>query len=149
MNQQTQSCCCHQAAAVPQTTAPSAAKKTARSAGSVLLSFLIAFFPKCPMCLAAYLSMFGSVSMAQAKYMSWLYPVLVCFLGLHLFLIYRKASQRGYGPFFLSAAGAAFILSGRILFPLNNWILMSGMFCILTGSLWNSFSPKKLQTQTS
>ena len=119
-------------------------KKTARPLGSILLSVLIAFFPKCPICLAAYFSMFGSFSVAQARSLGWLFPLLISFLVLHLLLLLKKAPQKGYGPFMLSLAGALLIISGRIFFQFNNVVLISGMSGILVGSLWNSFSAKKL-----
>lgn len=117
-----------------------AVKKSARSVPSMLLSLLVAFFPKCPICWAAYMSMFGSFGLANTPYMGWLFPVLLGFLGLHLLLVLKKAPQKGYGPFLISLAGALFIVCGRSLFPSEQWVLISGMLMILSGSLWNSFS---------
>src|SRR5690606_37188336 len=105
-------CCCHSGKApVPVPPAKSthkplqATRKTVRALPSMLLSILIAFFPKCPVCWAVYMSMFGSLGLAKLPYMRWLLPVLLVFLALHLFLLYRKAAQRGYLPFVASLAG--------------------------------------------
>ena len=106
----------------------------------MLLSILIAFFPKCPVCWAVYMSMFGSLGLAKLPYMSWLLPVLMAFLGFHLFLLYRKAPQRGYLPFSISLTGAALIIGGRFFFPFEHWLLFTGMALIVSGSLLNSLS---------
>jgi hypothetical protein len=118
--------------------------KTTRSIPSVLMSILIAFFPKCPICWAVYMSMFGSLGLARLPYMPWLLPVLLSFLALHLFMLFRKSSQNGYVPFALSLAGAVLILSGRFFFPLEKWLMVTGVVMIISGSLLNSFSNTRL-----
>jgi len=114
---------------------------TTHSLPSVFLSTVIAFFPKCPFCLAGYLSMFGSAGLALTPYVRWLYPILVAVLALHLLVLFQKAHQRGYGPFIISMVGAAIILGSRALFPVNQVIMIPGITLILSGSLWNTFSP--------
>lgn len=123
----------------------SGAKKTVRAIPSVLLSVLIAFFPKCPVCWAVYMSMFGSLGLAQLPYMGWLLPVLMGFLGLHLFMMYKKVPKNGYLPFLLSLTGASIMLFARIFFPLEKWLLLTAMSFIISGSLLNSFSNVRLQ----
>jgi mercuric ion transport protein len=114
-------------------------KKTARSIPSVLMSVLIAFFPKCPLCWAVYMSMFSSIGLAQIPYMSWLLPVLLGFLALHLFLLFKKTSKKGYLPFFISLLGCTLLVLGRCFFPDEKWISFMGLFCIISGSLLNNF----------
>ena len=115
-------------------------KKTGRMLPSVLMSILIAFFPKCPFCWAIYMSMFGSIGLARLPYMPWLFPVLMAFLAFHLFMLWRKVPQKGYLPFLISLAGAMVILSGKVFFPLAQWLSVSGMILIISGSLLNNFS---------
>jgi hypothetical protein len=119
-------------------------KKTARAVPSMLLSLLIAFFPKCPFCWAAYMSMFGSLGLAQLPYLKWLLPVLMALLAVHLFLLYKKIPQKGYLPFVLSLAGAIIIIGGRTYFPAEKWLLITGMSLVISGSLLNSFSFARL-----
>ncbi|WAC02252.1 hypothetical protein N7U66_00250 [Lacinutrix neustonica] len=107
---------------------------------SVGLSLLIGLFPKCPVCWAAYLSIFGSYSLSKLPFMPWLMPVFVGFLGIHLYLVYRNIKNRGIGPFATSVLGAGIILAGKMLFEGNTAFMITGMVCILAGSLWNSFS---------
>jgi mercuric ion transport protein len=115
-------------------------KKTTKSFPSIFMSILIAFFPKCPFCWAIYMSMFGSLGLARLPYMPWLLPVLFVFLAVHLFMLFRKAPQKGYMPFALSLGGALVILTGRTFFPFQEWLLISGMILIISGSLLNNFS---------
>lgn len=118
----------------------SGVKKTGRMLPSVLMSILIAFFPKCPFCWAIYMSMFGSIGLARLPYMPWLFPVLMAFLAFHLLMLWRKTPQKGYLPFLISLAGAAVILSGKVFFPLAQWLSVAGMVLIISGSLFNNFS---------
>lgn len=115
-------------------------KKTGRMLPSVFMSILIAFFPKCPFCWAIYMSMFGSIGLARLPYMPWLFPVLMAFLAFHLFMLWRKVPQKGYLPFLISLAGAMVILSGKVFFPLAQWLSVTGMILIISGSLLNNFS---------
>ncbi|MCF0074351.1 hypothetical protein LZD49_27960 [Dyadobacter sp. CY261] len=135
-----QSCCClnvkHDE---PVQSTAEKVTTTARAVPSILMSVLIAFFPKCPFCWAVYMSMFGSVGLAKLPYMSWLLPVLMAMLAFHLFMLWRKAALHGYVPFMLSLFGSLMIVIGRIYFPLQEWILISGIVCVVSGSLLNSF----------
>jgi mercuric ion transport protein len=142
-NNESNHCCC-QSNVSPKKPIPEAlARKTVKSAGSVGLSILIAFFPKCPLCLAAYLSMFGSIGLARSPIMAWLFPLLISILAIHLFFLFKKTTQKGYGPFVLSLLGAFCILVGRSFLPQHPFILWAGMALIFSGSLWNSFAFKK------
>ncbi len=133
-------CCCNKPTPDIPGPAASPVKKTTRTLSSVCLSVLIAFFPKCPMCWAAYMSLFGSIGIAQLPYMGWLLPVLIGFLLIHLFMLYKKAAGNSYVPFFLSLAGAVTMLLARMVFPHEKWMLITAVSLIITGSLLNSFS---------
>ncbi|NVJ22383.1 hypothetical protein HUW62_14260 [Myxococcus sp. AM011] len=113
---------------------------TARSVLTVLLSVLVAFFPKCAMCWAAYFSMFGSVWLARTPYVEWLFPALLALSGVHLLLLWRKAPRRGYGPFVLSLLGLAVIVGARGQLEPVRWLLFLGMALMVLGSLLNGFS---------
>jgi hypothetical protein len=105
----------------------------------VVLSVLLAFFPKCALCWAAYMSMFGCVVVARAPYVSWLFPVLVGLAGVHLALLLRKSRNKGYGPFLSSLAGVALLLTGRTFFPEERWVLFLGLLLLAASSLAASF----------
>lgn len=120
----------------------------ARSLFSFLLSLLIAFFPKCPVCWAVYMSMFGGLGLSQLPYLKWLLPVLLLLFALNLFLLYRKGKKTGYGPFILNLLGAVIILAGRTFFIADKELLYTGMLMVLSGSLWSGFSGIKFKIAT-
>jgi len=141
---ETKSCCCTHA--MQDTGAKknlNHAGKTVRTLPSMLLSVVIAFFPKCPVCVAAYMSMFGTFSLANSPWVGWVFPVLLSFLVLHLVLLLKKSKKNGLFPFSLSLAGALIILCGRTVFDQNQAVLITGMLFILAGSLSNSFSTRR------
>ena len=121
---------------------------TAKALFSLLLSLLIAFFPKCPVCWAVYMSMFGGLGLAQLPYLKWLLPVLLLLFAFNLFFLYLKARKTGYGPFLLTLAGALIILVGRNFFIADKEILYAGMLMVLIGSLWSGFSGIRFKVAT-
>lgn len=110
-----------------------------KSLSSVTLSVLIAFFPKCPLCWASFMSLFGFLGLTQLPYMPWLLSILLLLLGIYLIILYRKSPKNGYIPFHLSLAGAILLLIGKLFFPLEKWIALLGMIFIISSSLWLSF----------
>lgn len=125
---------------------PSVTRKAVRPIPSILLSILIAFFPKCPMCWAVYMSMLGSFGLAKIPFMGWLLPVFLLFLAIHLWMLLKRASEKGYGPFIFSLVGFTVLLFGRTICLNLEWLSILGMLLIVIGSFWNSFSPNHLQT---
>ena len=122
-----------------------ALKKSAKTIPSIVLSFLVAFFPKCPVCWAVYMSMLGSFGIAEIPYMKWLLPVFMVFLGFHLWMLLKKVPSKGYGPFLVSLLGFGIIIPSKILFNAPDWLSIIGMSFIVIGSLWNSFTLPKNQ----
>ena len=143
---ETKSCCCSAREQKQIEEKPiSKTRKTLKAIPSMLLSVFIAFFPKCPVCWAVYMSMFGSLGLVRLPYMGWLLPVLLFFLAIHLYMIYKKSSATSYLPFLLSLTGAAIILIARFSFNNEKWIMISGMICIISGSLLSQFPAIRLQ----
>ena len=120
-------------------TAFSNATKATKTLPSTLVSLFIAFFPKCPVCWAAYMSMFGCVGLSKMPYMKWLFPFLLVLLGLHLFMLYRSAKRKGYWPFLISVFGSSVVIISRTLFPMAEPLLLLGVIAVATGSLLNGF----------
>jgi hypothetical protein len=118
--------------------------KTTRPVPAIVTSILIALFPKCPLCWAVYMSMFGSFGLTRLPYMPWILPVLFLFLGIHLYVVVKKIPQKGYLPFAFSFAGAAVILSARIFFPYQPYLPGLAMLLIGAGSLLHSFTGRYL-----
>jgi hypothetical protein len=144
------SCCCDiEKESLATEKSMSKTRKTLKAIPSMLLSVLIVFFPKCPACWAVYMSMFGSLGLAQLPYMSWLLPVLMLFLGIHLFLIYKKSAPNNYLPFLLSLAGTSIILVARFSFTNEKWLPIVGMLLLILGSLFIRFPGIQIPFSTS
>jgi protein SCO1/2 len=80
----------------------------------VVASVAIAFFPKCPVCWATYLSMLGVVGLDRVPFPSWLQPALVVALVINLASVWWRARITGrvMGAFFVTV-GAAVILASQ------------------------------------
>lgn len=113
---------------------------------SVASGFGVAFFPKCAICWAAYLSVFGILGTARVPYLRWLYPLLAAMLGVQLLLALRRAPQTGYGPFVLGMGGTLTVLAGRDYLPFAQWILITGVLLIAAGSLWDGLSLNRMHS---
>jgi hypothetical protein len=136
----TQNCCCvdkNEAQTVKESSV--GFKKNGKAIPSILLSVLIAFFPKCPLCWAVYMSMFSCFGLSKLPYMGWLLPVLMIFLGIHLYVIYKKSIRNRHFIFMLSLSGGIVLVLGRVFFSSEKWILFTGMGLLIFGSLLNSF----------
>ena len=100
----------------------------------------LALFPKCPLCWAAYLSLFGIAGLESIPYSPWLQPVLAILLLLNLTSIWFRA--RGTGrmiPFYLVTAGALAIVASKI-FAGPAAAGFVGVFLTLVGSVWSTLS---------
>lgn len=124
-------------------------KRIGTTWGSTLLTLLIAFFPKCAFCWAAYLSLLGIASIGSIPYSPLLFPLLCVFLAVHLWFLSRRAAhKRQWTPFLLTLLGILLlILCGPILQV--NEIKYLGMFFMICGSLLSSMSNHTYQILTS
>ena len=113
-----------------------------RAVFSAVLSFIIVFFPKCPFCLAAYLSVFGITNMHFLRFAIKLLPLFVALLCLNLYALYKGARRRnGLLPFYLSLSGlACMVVFGQILESRLAGYVAIGL--MLTGALLNSMPPE-------
>lgn len=122
--------------------------KATKTVPSAILSFFIAFFPKCPVCWSAYMSMFGFVGLAKLPFMKWLLPLFMILLGVHLFILYRGVTRRGYLPFVISLSGSIVVVFSRTVVPGEEWPLLVGMAFIISGSLLNGFAASRPKYKT-
>lgn len=108
------------------------------NAFAAIFPFLIAIFPKCPMCWASYMSAFGIAGMKDLPYSPWLLPLFALGVGVNLWLLYRSRNRRnGMFPFWTSSLGAAILLIAGVW--LNHRTgLHIGIVLILLGSILNT-----------
>jgi protein SCO1 len=114
---------------------------------SVIVSAVLVFFPKCPFCVAAYLSMLGISQVQFFTIKAWMIPMLGAMLLINLgALLWMAWKRRWFLPFYVSLAGAAMaaasaISKDEVIFPAYVWIAL-----IATGSLLNGI-PRGLMTK--
>ena len=75
----------------------------------------VAFFPKCPVCWAAYLSLLGIAGLERVPYSPWLQPLLASVMLANLAFVWlRGRKTERMAGFYLAAAGAITILLSNI-----------------------------------
>ena len=114
---------------------------------STSLAVFIAFFPKCPLCWAAYMSLFSSIGLTQIPYMPWLLPVLMVMLAIHLFFLFKKVSEKGYLPVSISIVGALCIVISRYYVLENPTLSYLGLAAMVMGSFLNTRSFQNFKFQ--
>jgi protein SCO1 len=124
---------------------PPAGRKTALPIFGTLASFGVAFFPKCPICWAAYLSVFGIAGLGQIPYFPWLQPVLVAVMLINLASVWLRGRSTGRmsGCYLVSAGAFAIVVLKMGL----GWekAAVWGVPLTLAGSLLSALSPKNVQ----
>ena len=126
----------------PEAADPPPRRAIASSMFGTLATIGVAFFPKCPFCWAAYMSLFGIASLEQIAYSPWLYALLVAVMLINLASVWLRSRSTGlmYG-FYLASAGALAIIVSKIG---ASWegIAVAGVALTLAGSLLSAMSDK-------
>lgn len=128
--------------AVPPPVDPPAHRKTASPVFGALASLGVAFFPKCPICWAAYLSVFGVAGLNQIPYSPWLQPVLVAVMLINIASVWLRGRSTGrMSGFYLVSAGALAIV---VLKMGLGWekAAVWGVALTLAGSLLSALSAR-------
>jgi len=107
---------------------------TASTVGT-LASLGVAFFPKCPICWAAYLSVFGIAGLDRIPYAPWLQPVLALIMLINLASVWlRSRATHRMLSFYFAAGGAATILMSKLSHGWEKFAIW-GVLLTLTGSV--------------
>jgi hypothetical protein len=133
--------CCCAGPAVRRTATPRArpAWRPGHPALALALSALLAVFPKCPVCWAAYANLFGCAWLATAAGAAWILPVLIACAAGHALVLVRRAREHGYAPLWLSAAGAAAIVAGRATTNDHRLLLATGVGLVTSSAILSSW----------
>ena len=111
------------------------------SALSLLLAVFIAFFPKCPVCWASYLSVFGVIGVDAVPFSPLFFPVICSVLILNLVFQWKGASNRnGILPVILSFIGSACIIQASPQINIAPWLLLPGFIFLFSGALLQAVS---------
>jgi len=110
-----------------------------------IASVAVAFFPKCPICWAAYLSMFGIAGFNQIPYSPWLQPIFALVMAINLLSVWLRgwSTKRIIAPL-IATTGALIILASRTV---SGWekLAVCGVLLTLAGSLLSAVTwrPRK------
>jgi protein SCO1 len=121
-------------------------KRTAGSILGTLFSVGFAFFPKCPICWAAYLSVFGIAGLDQIPYSPWLQPVFATVMLINLTSVWFRARATGRKiGFYLASLGALAIVVSKMR---NGWegLALVGIILTLAGSMLSALVVQGLVT---
>ncbi|MEO6612391.1 MAG: MerC domain-containing protein [Chitinophagaceae bacterium] len=108
---------------------------------SFLMAVVIGFFPKCPFCWAAYMSLLSAWGIKRIPYQPWLLPVFCILLLANIVSLYMTRKKHHYGPLLFSIAGAFLVIANRYWFE-DISIMYAGVALLVAGSLWNSLSKR-------
>ena len=119
---------------------PQQRRELASSLFGTLAAVGLALFPKCPLCWAAYLSLFGVAGLESIPYSPWLQPLLAILLLFNLTSIWFRGRSTGrMTPFYLAATGALVIISAKVFTGLES-AAIPGIILTLVGSLWGTLT---------
>jgi protein SCO1 len=91
-------------------------QQAARTAAAGVASFIVALLPKCSLCLGAYASALGAAGLQLAPYRSWLLPVALILVLLHIVTMGRRRSRsRRLAPLVVSVTGALALIAGSVV----------------------------------
>ena len=109
---------------------------TLRSAAALLPGVALVLLPKCPICIAAYLSGFSALGL-EVWAPSVIAPAVWSLLAVSLVFLFVRAARRSYwGPFAVAAAGAlALALARMTLWDTASYV---GMAVFTVGVLWSA-----------
>lgn len=111
----------------------------------VIPALIVAVLPKCPLCLAAYLSVLGFVGISPLQYSSWILPLTIFFSAVTLFIFFRQAKRNAnYFPFFLGLFGLTFISLGKFYFGIN-LLTYIGAGILIISAIWLSKMKRLIQ----
>jgi protein SCO1/2 len=121
---------------------PTARRKTVSPMFGMLASLGVAFFPKCPICWAGYMSMFGIAGLQRIPYSPWLQPVLVAVMLINLTSVWLRGRSTGRMiGFYLVSAGALSIVVLKMWLGWENAAYW-GVALTLTGSLLSALNAR-------
>lgn len=113
---------------------PTKERRVAMPLLGTIASLAVAFFPKCPVCWSAYLSVFGIAGLSAIPYTPWLKPAFAALMFLNLASVWLRArATRRMTGFSLASAGALAIV-GALQFGWQG-AAVAGVALTMAGSI--------------
>src|SRR6185312_10300794 len=123
--------------------------RTSSPVWSTLASLAVAFFPKCPICWAAYLSVLGIAGLNQIPYSPWLQPLLGVVMLINIVSVWLRGWSTGrmVGPYLVTAGLLAIIITS--ISPILNSLAVIGILMTLAGSLMSTLNADNQRRRAS
>ena len=119
-----------------------AVTRTASPLLATLASLGVAFFPKCPICWSAYLSLFGIAGLNQIPYSPWLQPILITAMIINIVSVWLRArATRQRWGLYLVSAGALIIIVAKMGFGWEK-AAIPGVLLTFAGSVVSAMSSR-------
>jgi protein SCO1/2 len=119
-----------------------ARRKIASPMFGTFAALAVAFFPKCPICWATYMSVFGIAGLGRIPYSPWLQPVLVAVMLINITSVWLRGRSTGRMiGFYLVSAGALAIVVSKIGAGWENAAVW-GVALTLAGSLLSALNAR-------
>jgi hypothetical protein len=123
--------------AVPRSSGVVARARTAGRHLPLLPAVALVLLPKCPLCVAAYLGILGSLGAGSWVRGAWGLPLGAALLALTLGALgLRALRSRDARPPLVGLAGAAALLSGKFVLDAPP-LLVAGAAALMFASLWS------------
>jgi protein SCO1/2 len=116
--------------------------RTASPVLATVASLGVAFFPKCPICWSAYLSLFGIAGLNQIPYSPWLQPILITAMIINVVSVWLRArGTRQRLGLYLVSSGALIIIVAKMGFGWEK-AAIPGVLLTFAGSLVSAMSSR-------
>jgi protein SCO1/2 len=126
----------------PQPAELPARRQTASPVLGTLASLGVAFFPKCPVCWAGYLSVLGVAGLERIPYSPWLQPALAAVILINLASVWLRGRSTGrMSGFYLVGTGAVAIAVSKVGLGGEDAALW-GVVLTMAGSMLSALSPR-------
>ena len=114
----------------------------------LLPAVILVLLPKCPLCLAAWFGIFGSVSASAWLRAVWGIPLAVTLLGIAvLSLVLAARERRDWRALLVGTLGAAALLAGK--YEMDQPILVCvGLALFIVASLWTGWRSTTRSTRS-
>ncbi|PRY11890.1 hypothetical protein CLV24_10915 [Pontibacter ummariensis] len=112
-------------------------RKAPKITSSVFMACVIALFPKCPFCFAAYIGVLGIAGLEAVPYFKWIVYFSI-FMQIVLFglFFYRAHKSKNYLPIYFIIPGCLALLLGK--FFINSVMLIAiGLLLLIVASILN------------
>jgi mercuric ion transport protein len=106
---------------------------------TVLPAIGLALLPKCPICVAAYLGVLGSLGIGAWLRAAWLPLAAASLLVAIGALGVRARHRRGYGPLFLGMLAGATLFAGKFVFDPRPALVAAGAALLIAAAVWNTW----------